>query len=88
MSLSCQRATLSSAARAFVFIILAKPVILSDKIGFLLWGIADEPFWPFLNGSSASARSVLCKPRISTANFSNDEATKASTVRYSAWRSL
>src|ERR1017187_939595 len=30
---------------------LASPQIRSERTGFFLWGIADEPFWPVPNGS-------------------------------------
>ena len=32
--------------------------IFSEAIGFRLCGIADDPFWPFVKGSSASNTSV------------------------------
>ena len=35
-----------------------------------LWGIADEPFWPALNGSMTSPISVCWRLRISVANRS------------------
>ena len=53
---------------------LAKPVKFSLKIGFLLCGIAEEPFWPELKNSSTSKISVLCKCLISITNLSIDEA--------------
>ena len=39
----------------------------SERIGFRLCGIADEPFWPAVNGSSASRTSVRCRWRTSVA---------------------
>ena len=65
----------------------ARPTICSQPIGLRLCGIADEPFWPFANGSSTSPISVFCRPRISSANFSSDAAVIASAVSSSAWRS-
>ena len=35
------------------------PQIRSAVMGLRLWGMALEPFWPFLNGSSASRVSVF-----------------------------
>src|ERR1039457_7061902 len=37
---------------------LASPQTRSERTGFFLWGIADEPFWPVPNGSASSATSV------------------------------
>ena len=37
------------AAIAFPRRSLAKPVMFSVRIGFRLWGMAEEPFWPFVN---------------------------------------
>ncbi len=44
ISLSCHRATFSIAGIEYALIILARPVIFSVKIGFLLCGIAELPF--------------------------------------------
>ena len=67
--------------------IRASPAIRSQVIGFFLCGMAEEPFWPLPNGSSTSQTSVRCRFRISVANCSSEEATTASVVKYSAWRS-
>ena len=61
MSRSCQRAMSSSAAPAWARSMRARPATCSDCTGFRLWGIADEPFWPSENGSSASRISVRCE---------------------------
>src|SRR4030043_2056481 len=87
MSLSCQRATFSRAAKAFALMIRDSPMRFSDPIGFLLWGMAEDTFCPSLKGSSASATSVLCRWRISRAIFSTLEAIRARVTKYSAWRS-
>ena len=67
MSRSCQRAMSSSAAPAWARSTRASPVTCSQSHGFRLWGIADEPFWPSANGSSASRISVRWRLRISVA---------------------
>ena len=81
MSRSCQSAMFSIAARLFERTILAKPHRFSEMMGLRLCGIADEPFCPGVNGSSASNTSVRCRCRISVANFSMLPARSASTVR-------
>ena len=43
----------------------------SQTIGLRLCGIADAPFWPTANGSSASRTSLRCRWRISTAKRSS-----------------
>ena len=74
MSRSCQSALFSNAAPALARSSRARPTICSQPIGLRLCGIADEPFCPFANGSSTSPISVFCRPRISSANFSSDDA--------------
>ena len=39
----------------------ARPVRRSHVMGLRLCGMALEPFWPLVNGSSASSTSVRCK---------------------------
>jgi hypothetical protein len=51
----------SIAANALDLTTRAKPHICSDIIGFLLCGIAEDPFWPLEKNSSASNTSVRCK---------------------------
>ena len=46
------------------------PHRFSDRIGFFLCGIADEPFWPLPNASVASPTSVRCQWRTVTASRS------------------
>ena len=70
MSRSCHSATFSSEARAFVRTRRARPATCSQPTGFLLWGMAEEPFWPEPKGSSTSRTSVFWRARISVANFS------------------
>ena len=77
MSRSCQRATFSSEARAFVRTSRARPATCSQPTGLRLWGIAEEPFCPEPNGSSTSRTSVFWRARISVANFSRLAATRA-----------
>ena len=48
MSRSCQSATFSSPTIEFARTVRAIPQMRSDRIGFRLCGIADEPFWPGL----------------------------------------
>ncbi len=87
MSRSCQRATFSCAASAFALMIRAMPQIRSQRIGLRLCGIALEPFWPRVNGSSASPMSDRWSDRISVAIFSREAATRASEARNAACRS-
>ena len=58
MSRSCQSATSSSAGTTAERTSRARPVRFSVRIGLRLCGMADEPFWPGSNGSSASSTSV------------------------------
>ena len=87
MSRSCQSATFSSEARAFVRTRRARPATCSQPTGFLLWGMAEEPFWPEPKGSSTSRTSVFWRARISVANFSRLAAIRARVVITSACRS-
>ena len=66
MSRSCHRATFSSAASAFVRTRRARPHTCSQETGLRLCGIALEPFWPAVNGSSTSRISVRWSERISS----------------------
>ena len=59
----------------------------SASMGFRLWGIAEEPFWPRPNGSASSRTSVRWAPLISSAIFSIVEPRMASVERTSACRS-
>ena len=52
---------------ASVITYLDREAIRSLLIGFLLYAIAEEPIWPFSNGSSTSFR--CCSRRISLENF-------------------
>ena len=70
MSRSCQRATSSTAAEAYERSSRAIPHRFSDRMGFFLWGIADEPFCPFPNASVASPTSVRCQWRTVSASRS------------------
>ena len=65
----------------------ARPQSRSAVMGLRLWGIAEEPFWPARNPSSASRTSVRCKWRSSSAICSTVAPTAAQAQRYSAWRS-
>ena len=59
----------------------------SQVIGLRLCGIADEPFWPLPNGSSASRISVRWRFRISVAKRSSPAPASAIAERSAAWRS-
>ena len=87
MSRSCQRAMFSMEATQFARTNRAKPQRFSETIGLRLCGMAEEPFWPGVNGSSASSTSVRCRCRTSVANFSMLLASNAKAVRYAACRS-
>ena len=80
MSRSCQSAIFSYAACTFDLTTRASPQICSQVTGFRLCGIADEPFCPAPNGSSASRTSVRCRWRTSSAIFSHNAAISASTL--------
>ena len=49
--------------------------------------MAELPFWPGLNGSSASPSSLRARWRTSVAISSMVAPTEAQAHRYSAWRS-
>ena len=68
--------------------IRAMPLIRSARIGFLLCGIADEPFWPTRNGSASSRTSVRCPCLISSAMASHTVAVTARALIHSAMPSL
>ena len=87
MSRSCQSATLSKPTCAFAFTTRARPQTRSAVMGLRLCGIAEDPFWPFANGSSASSVSVFWSARISCATHSAVAATVASTASTCACRS-
>ena len=70
ISRSCHSAMFSRLTIRLDLNILARPQILSQSIGFLLCGIAEEPFWPFAKGSSISFMSVFWSPLTSRAIFS------------------
>ena len=59
----------------------------SLRMGLRLCGMAEDPFWPLPNASSASRTSVRCRCRISVANFSMLEPVTAMALRKAAWRS-
>ena len=54
MSRSCQSATFSSATMALPRSTRAQAGQAFPRIGLRLCGMAREPFWPLVNGSSAS----------------------------------
>ncbi len=87
MSRSYHRATSSSATWAFDFTTRARPQTRSAVMGLRLWGMAEEPFWPFANGSSASMTSDCCSRRTCMAMDSSVEAVTARAVMTWAWRS-
>ena len=79
MSRSCQRATLSKATWALAFTTRERPQTFSMVMGLRLCGMAELPFWPFLNGSSASSVSVRWRLRTSVAIRSQVAAVVART---------
>ena len=87
MSLSCHSATFSRAGTTAARTSRASPVRFSARIGLRLWGMAEEPFWALPKASSASAISVRCKWRISTARRSMEAAARARAAKKAAWRS-
>ena len=87
MSRSCHSATFSMPTSALPRSTRAQPAMRSLRIGLRLCGMAEEPFWPLPNGSSASRTSVRCRWRTSVANFSMLAPTRAMAVRNSACRS-
>ena len=56
-------------------------------MGLRLWGIAELPFWPLAKNSSTSRCSDFCRPRISVAMRSMEEAMMARVEKYSACKS-
>ena len=62
----------------------ASPVRFSDRIGFFLCGIAEEPFWPAPKPSSASPTSVRCQWRTPSAICSIAVPSIASALNTSA----
>ena len=87
MSRSCQSGWFSKPTTAFARITRARPEMRSQMIGLRLCGIAEEPFWPFANGSFASRTSLRCRWRISTAKRSRPPASTASVESRAACRS-
>ena len=87
MSLSCHRGMFSSATCKFPLVRRAIPEILSQRTGFFLCGMDEDPFCPFVNDSSISSVSVFCRRRISTAILSKEAQIRASVERTSACRS-
>ena len=81
MSRSCQRATSSSAAPLYDRNRRAIPHRFSDRMGFFLWGIADEPFCPLPNASVASPTSVRCQWRTVVAMRSTAVPRRASAPK-------
>jgi len=61
-----------------------RPVRRSQVMGLRLCGMALLPFWPLVNGSSASSTSVRWRWRNSTAQRSMLAPTRASVVWNSA----
>ena len=61
MSRSCQRAWFSMAASELERMRRERPQRFSAEMGFFLWGMAEEPFWPLAKPSSTSSTSVRCR---------------------------
>ncbi|BAA29947.1 134aa long hypothetical protein [Pyrococcus horikoshii OT3] len=76
-SLSCQSGLFSNAGITLEYKTLASPQTFSVLMGFLLWGIVDEPTCFSPKGSLTSSISVLCRFLISNPILSRVEATKA-----------
>ena len=87
-SRSSHRGMFSKAGMSCARTTLARPQICSDLIGFLLWGMVDEPTCFLPKPSSTSAISVLCKVLISMKILSRVEATSAIQHTISACLSL
>ena len=82
MSRSCQSATSSAAAEAYDRAAGARcPHRFSERIGFFLWGIAEEPFCPLPNASVASPTSVRCQWRTVSAIRSTAVPMRASAAK-------
>ena len=79
------RGIFSKATIEFALTTLASPHKFSDKTGFFLWGIAEDPFWCSPKPSSTSRTSVLCRCLISVANCSITLAIKAKDCIKYAW---
>ena len=78
MSRSCHSGMPSMTGTTCARTTRASPAIRSDRIGFFLCGIADEPFWPEPNGSDSSRTSVRWPCRTSSATASQTVAMIAS----------
>ena len=87
MSRSCQSATFSRAGTIAARIIRASPVRFSESTGLRLCGMAELPFCPTANGSSASPTSLRCRWRISVASRSIADASSARAAVNAACRS-
>ena len=87
MSRSCHRATSSRAATECPRTTRAMPEMRSAVIGLRLWGIAELPFCPAVNASSASRTSVRWRCRSSVARRSSELAATAIVHTSWAWRS-
>ena len=81
MSRSCHNATFSKPACAFERTTRVNPLICSKFTGFLLCGMAEDPFCFSLKYSSTSRTSVRCKCRTSVAILSKVQAITASVAR-------
>ena len=81
MSLSCHNGIFSNPAAKFDRTYLEIPDKFSDSIGFLLCGIADDPFCPFEKGSSTSKTSVLWRCLIWIEILSIHVAIKANETK-------
>ena len=84
MSRSCQSVTFSIAGITAILTRRERPVRFSVSTGFLLCGIAEEPFCPFEKYSSASKTSVRCICLISVAMFSIELATTPKVAKNAA----
>ena len=84
MSRSCQSGMPSITGVTYARTTRASPQIRSERIGFFLCGIADEPFCPAPNGSASSRTSVRWPCRTSSAIASHTVAMTASADTHSA----
>ena len=87
MSRSCQSTTFSRPTGAAARTTRDSPEMRSATFGLRLCGIADDPFIPAANGSSASPTSVRARCLTSVAKRSSEAAQSASAQSSSAWRS-
>ena len=81
MSRSCHRGMFSREASALVRRSRESPQRFSAEMGFFLWGMAEEPFWPLPKPSSTSSTSVRWRWRSSVHSRSTPPPSRARAVK-------